>query len=498
MSTVIDGQWHRLDPRTIAAVSTLVMAPMVPTVGVMLLSGKVQVALITSLIWVAGGLVIAGLTAVGWWFTRYRITAERFELRRGNLTRSHRSIPRDRIRSVDLTADPGHRLFRIAVVKVGTGGQAGDGAELKLDAIARHHAETLRQELLFGDAPTVDTHRQGATEAESTLARLRPAWFGYSALTLSLVLIVWGALGSAVGSFTELLDAMGVFRAVADAATAAPVLAVGVGTAALLLVGVGGAMALSVEMWWGFRLSRERGGTLRVRRGLLTTRSISLEQRRLRGVEIAEPMLLRWAGAARLNAIATGLSRSREDHQPENKTLLPPAPRAEVDRVAAAVLREPQPPTGTPLRRHPRAALRRRTTWALGCAAPAVAAVVVLDVLGWVPTWLAVSAGGVAVLVACAFAVDAYRNLGHGLTDEYLITRSGTGVRRTAALHRSGIIGWRITQTVFQRRSGLANVTATTAAGSSCYPVKDVAVGEGLALAEQAVPNLLGPFLERH
>ncbi|PKW14674.1 PH domain-containing protein [Saccharopolyspora spinosa] len=514
MNSVIDGQWRRLDPKTIAAAATLVLAPLVPTAAVMLLSAaKAATLLITALIWVGIAVLIAGYTAAEWWVTWYRITEERFELRHGVLTRNHRWIPRERIRSVDLTADPGHRLFRVTTVKIGTGGQH-EGNDLKLDAISRHHAESLRQELLFGTSSTSDTVAHGdpdtvahvavgtaaasAEVGEAVLARLNPSWFRYSALTFSFVLIVWGAIGSAVGSFSELLKAFGFFDSLAHAVLVSSLwLVIAAGLVIALVVGVLGAIALSVEMWWGFRLTRERGDTLRVKRGLLTTRSVSLEERRLRGVELAEPLLLRWAHGARLHAVATGLNQKQEEHQPDNKTLLPPAPREEAQRVAAEVLREERPPTEGELRGHPPAALRRRITWALVAAVPFITAAVVAAMIGWVPVAVPAAVGVVAVAVALGFAVDAYRNLGHRVDDRYLIARSGTGIRRTVALQRDGIIGWRITRTVFQRRSNLMTIGATTAAGNSIYEVHDVSTGAGLAMAEEAVPELLAPFLQR-
>nr|WP_246331368.1 PH domain-containing protein [Saccharopolyspora hordei] len=457
----------------------------------------VPAVLITAALWLAGALAIAGLVAVDWWFAWYRITPERFELRKGAITRNHRSIPRERIRSVDLTAGPSHRVFGITTVKVGTGGQAGDSSELKLDAIPRAAAESLRHELLFGDASTVHT-ADAEPGSSSTLARLNPAWLAYSSLSVSLALIVWGAIASAVGSFQQLLAKVGVFAAIGETVrTTSLWLVVAAAAVLAVLVGVVGAFALSLEMWWGFRLSRDRGDTLQVRRGLLTTRSVSLEERRLRGVEVVEPLLLRWSGGARLAAVATGLKREKEQNQPDNKTLMPPAPRAAVQQTAAAVLREPQPPADVPLRRHPRAALRRRTTWALLAAVPFVAAAVVPAVLGWIPVWSAVAVGVLAVLVSLGFAVDAYRNLGHQLTDRYLVSRSGSGIRRTVVLQRDGIIGWRVSRTLFQRRAGLMTIGATTAAGSSVYEVHDVSEPDGLALAAEALPGLLEPFLER-
>jgi putative membrane protein len=98
--------------------------------------------------------------------------------------------------------------------------------------------------------------------------------------------------------------------------------------------------------------------------------------------------------------------------------------------------------------------------------------------------------------VAVLLAVDAYRNLGHALTCHYLVTRYGAGARSTVALQRSGVIGWTVSQSLFQRWAGLVTVTATTAAGHGGYPVIDVPTADGLAIAERAVPGLLGPFLQ--
>jgi putative membrane protein len=65
------------------------------------------------------------------------------------------------------------------------------------------------------------------------------------------------------------------------------------------------------------------------------------------------------------------------------------------------------------------------------------------------------------------------------------------------ALKRTDIVGWSISRSIFQRRAGLLTLGAATAAGENCYKVRDVAVSDGLAFAEEAVPDLLAPFLER-
>jgi putative membrane protein len=251
-------------------------------------------------------------------------------------------------------------------------------------------------------------------------------------------------------------------------------------------------------MWWHYRLEREPG-TLRVRRGLLTTRSISIEEARLRGVELVEPLGVRLSGAARVDAVATGMAGATgDDDKSDRRTLLPAAPLGIARRVAADVLREPESPLGAVrLAGHPLAARSRRLRWALGSVVVFEALLVLLGVLlsdavlhiAWISAL-------VLVPLAAVLAVDAYRNLGHGLGERYLVARSGTVRRATVALQRAGIIGWTFRQSVFQRRAGLVTVIATTAAGAGAYAVLDAASDDGLDLAAAAVPGLLDPFLE--
>lgn len=269
--------------------------------------------------------------------------------------------------------------------------------------------------------------------------------------------------------------------------------------AVALVIGVIGSLGLFVEMWWNYRLDREAGGTLRVRRGLFTTRSISIEEERVRGIDLVEPLGVRLAGAARVDVIATGMATGAEANKADHHVLLPAAPRQIAERVAADVVREPVAPTeAVRLSPHPIAARGRRVRWALAAVVAGELPLLILGVLltdvllhlAWITAVLAVP-------VAVALAFDAYRGLGHGSTGAYLVARSGTVRRSTAALQRRGIIGWTVTQSVFQRRAGLATVWATTAAGSGAYAIRDVDTSTGLDVADAAVPGLLEPFLER-
>lgn len=139
--------------------------------------------------------------------------------------------------------------------------------------------------------------------------------------------------------------------------------------------------------------------------------------------------------------------------------------------------------------------------WLRWNIAGVLAPVVVLAVLGVLLTpvllWIALGCAVVGAPLAVAGALDAYRSLGHTLSGKYLVTRSGSLRRSTAALQREGVIGWTVRQSCFQRRAGLLSVTATTAAGAGAYTAYDTDASEGLVFAAEAVPGLLEPFLDR-
>jgi putative membrane protein len=427
---------------------------------------------------------------VRWRTTRYRITPERVELHSGWLRRQRRSVPRDRIRTVDLTARLEHRLFGLSVVKVGSAsGSAGEHHGLSLDAVSKAEADLLRRELLDHSPVSPATP---ASEPVEELARLDWSWLRFAPLTFSSLAGV-GVIAAAV---FNLLGELGIdpsqIGAVDDAAgrlTQAPIwAAVGVVATIVLVTAVLGALLLFTERWFAYRLTRERSGdgsTLRVRRGLFTRRSLSVAERRMRGAEIVEPLLLRAGRGAQTRALSAGLARDAQ-----GGVLQPPVPRAEAHRVASVALREqPSEITGAPLRRHPRAALTRRLTRALG---PVAVLVVAAFLIG--PSW----AGPTSLLLlplAALVAWDRYRNLGHQLTARYLVSRQGSIARRTVALQRSGVIGWTVRQSIFQRRAGLVTLEAVTGAGAGGYQVLDLAADDAVALADAAVPGLLAPFL---
>jgi putative membrane protein len=325
--------------------------------------------------------------------------------------------------------------------------------------------------------------------AEEVL-RLDPRWARYAPLTSTGVAISAGVLGvtfqglNLVGG-PRSLDVGDLADGAARASVwvAVPALAVGA-LLAVSALAVGGYLMTN----WGLAL-RRTGRSWHLARGLVTTRETTLDDERVAGVTLAEPLGLRLAGAARLSAIVTGVDRSEAG----SALLVPPAPYAVVAGVAGRVLGTDDPVTGV-LVPHGPAAVRRRWTRALGPALLLLAVGVVPVATGG-PAWF-LAPGLVALTVAALLAADRARALGHALADGHLVARSGSLARRREVLGTDHVIGWTLRDTWFQRRAGLTTLVATTAGGRQSVTVPDVPLDVAVRLAGEALPGLASQFAE--
>ncbi|PPT16473.1 hypothetical protein CYQ11_10485 [Streptomyces cinnamoneus] len=264
--------------------------------------------------------------------------------------------------------------------------------------------------------------------------------------------------------------------------------------AAVTGLGVAGAVAFYAGHWWGYRLERGQDGGLVVRRGPRGRNAVAIEEARLYGVALREPLLLRAGGGASVRAVAGGLGD--RDQNRRRSVVLPPAPRGEAVRVCAEVLGGAVDAQG--LRPHPRAALRRRVVWALGWGVLPVT--LALGVLGWllalpVLGYCAVGWTLLAAPVAYGLARDAYRALGHALRGRHLVLRSGTFGRETVSLDRSAVLAWTFTDTPLSRRAGVVTVTAAVPGGEGGYRIRDISAAEAVGFVESAAPGSLREFL---
>lgn len=496
--------WQRLDTRVVWVDAAKTLLSMVPAgVAIAFFGAEINWGTMGPILGATAFGVLGGIAdLLRWVKTRYRITDEHVERRTGLLVRQHRSIRRERIRTVDTSAKLRHRLTGLRVVTVGAGQHTAAGeAALVLDAVRTETAQRLRQELLYGviAAPAQDAVDAAEPEPRPegrVLARLDRSWVFYNMFSIWAFLMAAGLLW---GTYWLLqmfgLDPAGFVRGLADWDAIGTAWTIVIAVAA---VGVVGVVGLAVNFFtenWRFVLERvpgERGTVLRTTQGLFKTREVNRDDNRLRGVQIAEPLLWRWIGMADTSVVSTGLSIWS---MTPSAQILPRGPVSVARRVAAEVLETTPSPVDRPLRPHPRRALRRRAGWALTTTA------VVTGLLAWLTTlidglpdgvWLA---GPGLLPVGLALAVVAYRALGHTVADGYLVVRSGAWARTTTALQSRAVVGVTFRQSLLQRRLRLATVEVTTAAGLGGYSAPDVASADAVELATAAVPGLLDPFL---
>lgn len=493
-----ETEWQRLDRRMMLVHPIREVMRFLPALVGLFLAGAVT----RGVGWLQVAVIVIpiGLGLARYYTTRYRIHADRIELKRGLLSTSILATPLDRVRTVDLSASPVHRVLGLSTVRIGTGTGAklGDGG-LDLDGLPTERARALRAHLLTSiapPAPAAEPSHDGeagpppARGGERMVAQFEPRWLRFAPFTSAGLVLVAGIVG--VGS--QVLDGLGVFgnldgAAIDDTVTGLGALVILPGV--LMLIAVLGAVfsVLGYLVTNGnFALSHTTpDGSWHVRRGLLTTRETSLDDERLRGVALGEPWGLRLVRGGRLSAIVTGLDRSESG----SSALLPPTPRDLVERVAGDVIGTPAP-VHAPLVDHGPRARTRRFTRALVPAA-VIALVPVGVAVGTDRLWLAALAV-LPLLLGLGLGLDRARSLGHALVDGWLVARSGSLTRKREFLGTDAIIGWNLQSNWFQRRAGLVTLVATTAGGRQSVVVLDVPTAAAVDLAGAAVPGLLGQF----
>ncbi|MER7501812.1 PH domain-containing protein [Nonomuraea pusilla] len=486
---------------------------LLPLAGVLFVGGFS----ITSYVWALAGLGVAVLFALVRWATfTYVIVGDRLETRRSLISSSVRTIPLERVRGVDVSTPPMHRLLGLAVVKIDTGASGGD-EEAELDGVTLAEAERLRAVLLrpartAHDSAHPGTHHAARPDArhpasaaptasaasaahapagpsQRVVMRVPRAWLVYGPLSGSYLLTPFALVGGAVGLAVQWGNDLGLGR---DAAFSAgewlwghPSLLLGVALLLVVAMPFAGGLMYAVFTWNFVLLHRD--GYLVAERGLINRRSVSLESRRVRGYELVEGLAERWAGVCRVWAIVTGLGDSETRGQ-----LLPVVPRATATQVTADAIG----PYQAELRPHPPVARNRRLFRAvfpwLVLAAPAAAGLWLTGSPLW---WFLLAPALLLAAVGVPLGLDRYASLGHGYDGTRLSVRSGSLRRSQAVVERRAVVGWRVRQTWFQRRAGVYTVTAGVGAGKGGYSAVDVSAEQAVGFPSEVTPSWLSPFL---
>jgi putative membrane protein len=485
-----DLVWHRVHPVTPVVRGWSVIAVLLVIVGNQTLDGLPagQNMLAGNGWWqILGGIVVVGViglaySALAWRMTSYAIDDESVRLHTGVLFRQQRKARLDRLQAVDIVQPLVARLFGLAELKLEVAGGSDSG--IKLGFLKLDDANRLRAELLAraaglrlggapaspagsaralpaaepgaapGDAPVPGESPDGEARGEASVAvgqvelgapeapeqpvmEVPPGRLIWSLVRtvamIVLVLAVLGLIGVAVGT-----------REIGTLFTALP-----------LVLGVGGYLFGRFTREFNFRSAISPDG-IRLRHGLLETRSQTIPPGRVQAIRLTQGPL--WRGVdwwrVEVNVAGYGLS---SDGTTANSVLLPVGTRDEALGAVWLVL----PDLGTP---DPRAlldeALSGIDAGAHFTTAPRRARI--LDPLAW-------------------------RRNGFTVTGRALVLRGGRLVRRVEIVPHERTQSLGVQQGPWQRRLGVATFAAHSVPGpvTPTVPHLDQAVA-GALMDEQA------------
>ena len=254
---------------------------------------------LTSALLAAVGVLLfsAGALFLHWRRFEYRVGASEIRIDSGIVSRTHRSIPFDRVQDVDITQGPLMRLLGLATVKFDTGGSATPGAEEGvLQAIALERAQELRALVRARRAgPAEAAPGVAASEAEPVFAMdsrrlLLAGLFNFSLAVFAGLIGLTQTAGDLIGFdpferefWTGILSVDSPLAAFLIAHQVAAGIA---GLVLLILVGIATGIVRTTLRDYGFRLDRTDVG-LRRRRGLLTRTDVTLPARRAQAAIVA-------------------------------------------------------------------------------------------------------------------------------------------------------------------------------------------------------------------
>ena len=441
--------------------------------------------------WDAGVLLIAaGIGLVGvaartasWWVFRYEVAGGELRVRSGLIARQERTVPLERVQTVDTGESPLQRVLGVVQVRIETAAGGGRGSDVTLEALTRDDAAALRQRLAVGPAGRfpggLEATVQGANERSATDAAVRPLPETQGELIRAITpgaLFVAGATSGRIGPAMAIL--FGAYQFVDDLvpesilerlAMSAPGFGLRVVLVVAGIVGIGSwllAVVSTVLTFGGFALRRE-GDRLLIASGLLDRRRSTIPISRIQAITISEGMLRQPFGLAALRIESAGYATDSA----ESGVLFPLLRRSEIPALLAAACPDfaaDAAVDGAGLNRLPVRARRRyllADVWQLLILA--VVAVAVLVRTGWLDWRWGLLPLALAPLAAM-YGWVAFRDAGWIVDPaERLIVRTRQVARQTAILPRRRLQRRDVSQNPLQRRAALATLRVAVASGGS-------------------------------
>jgi putative membrane protein len=429
-------------------------------VAYLAVSGRLTTAIVLGVLLL---ILVAGGIALYWSRFEYRVGQSEVRIDSGVLSRTHRSIPFDRIQDVDITQGPLARLFGLAQVKFETGGSAGTREdEGVIQAITLQRAQEIRA-LVRSRRSTGPTLEAAAGEERPPIyamsfARLLLA--GTFNFSLAVFAGLFGLVNSPVGealNFDPFSRGFweGVLSArspIADYVLQHRLAAAAAGSLFLVLLGLLTGITRTLLRDYRFRLDRTEIG-LRRRRGLLTRTDVTLPVARAQAVILRTgPLRDAFAWSELMLQSLARDEGGRGDH-----VLAPLANGEEAGAIVGELGWRPLPSAISWIR------VSSAYFWTLAIAVSPLF-LVALAQAAFSPALGAAYA--TALLLVLAFRWLAWRRTAYALDGDRLLMRSGWWLRRLVVLPFARIQSLDLAENFVGRWFGIASLRFGVAGGS--------------------------------
>lgn len=415
----------------------------------------------------------------------------------GPFSRRSLTIPYEHIHTVSMNSSLLDRVFGLIALDLDTGAAASEGDASKISGLRAGEADVLRAELFRRKRAAAGQVKEGEKDvapADAAPTAERPlATFSLAGRELvlaaasqmsaggqALALVV--LLGNAVTALSEwgLLDLSGQGSELVAGfgATLVPMV-LGFLVVALLL-GAAVSFVVNLVRYAGYRVERYADRVV-VEHGLLSRSSRALAAGRVQYVAVRQGILRQLIGYAEVTAQVVA-APGEKDGEPSGSVLLHPFIRlGEIDAFLAEVLPDCSGVLGHvelgklgPVARR-RAVVRAVIWWPFATAIFLGAQWLfglsgLLESAGWLLEPLLIAAGVLSVVLLVGLIVDALRAWGaarYGHTARELVLVTGGLTRLTVIAPRVRLQRMEVRANPFQRRAGVATLSARTAASDA-------------------------------
>lgn len=397
---------------------------------------------------------------VSWYRYRYWVEAGELKIEHGIIVKHHRYIRKERIQSINRSANVLHRMTGLEKMAIETAGGTGQ-AEAELSAVTVAESKRLESALYkgTGNLPVEeDAQEDLASEVETEQASPDARWqlskgdlliAGMTSGKIGVVLAILGTIYSQVNKVIPEDVYSGVSeRLVAASISFLVALVVLIAFIAWLLAVIG-----TVLRYAGFTVTRQ-GDELQIVAGLLERRRLTLPLHRIQAIRMVDGILRQPFGFVTVYVESAG--GSGDDKEGSSIVLSPLLRRKEVASFLANFA--PGYPTDAPLTPVPKRALRR---YLLRILVPMAIIAAVVMTLGafWFWPW-----GALALLLlplAFILGYGHYRGAAWATTDRFRILRYRNLNRTTVIVPRRNIQTRTMSQSWFQKRGSLASYSVS-------------------------------------